>query len=116
MRIDVKGRNVAITDELEAHVRRRARKIDRQVSELAVLEVELHEHRNPSIADAQVAEALLQLKGVTLRASESAPELRAAITACLDDLGAQVGRHRGKRLARRRAPADDGSGEASPAA
>ncbi len=116
MRIDVKGRNVAVTDELEEHVRRRGRKIDRQVSTLAVLEVELHEKRNPSIHDAQVAEATLHLKGTTLRASESATEMRAAITACMDDLGVQVKRHRDKRRARRRARADDGSGEVSPAA
>lgn len=111
MRIDVKGRNVAVTEELREHVGKRCRKIERQVSPLAVLEVELREERNPSIADGQVAEAILHLKGTTLRASESGPEMRGAITACLDDLGVQVKRHRDKRRARRRARAD---GEQAP--
>ena len=40
----------------------------KQVSTLAELEVELMEERNPAIADSQVAEVTLHLKGVTLRA------------------------------------------------
>jgi len=116
VRIDVKGRNVAVTDELREHVVKRCRKIERQLSPLAVLEVELREERNPSIPDGAVAEAVLQVKGTTLRARESGPEMRGAITACLDDLGVQVKRHRDKRRARRRAREEGGSGEVSPAA
>ena len=41
MRIEIKGRNIPVTDELREHVERRFRKIARQVSELAQLEVEL---------------------------------------------------------------------------
>ena len=47
----------------------------RQVSELAELEVELSEERNPAIADSQVAEATLHLKGVTLRARDASPDM-----------------------------------------
>jgi len=49
---------------LREHVVRRFRVIDRQVSELADLEVEVFEERNPAISDSQVAEATLHLKGV----------------------------------------------------
>ena len=45
MQIEVKGRNVAVTDELREHVEKRFRKIDRQVSEFAVLDVELRRRR-----------------------------------------------------------------------
>ena len=38
--------------------------------ELATLDVTLWEERNPAIADSQVAEATLRLKGVTLHAKE----------------------------------------------
>jgi hypothetical protein len=57
MRIDVKGRNLSISDDVRAHVEKRFRAVSRQVSELAVLELELYEERNPSIADRHVAEA-----------------------------------------------------------
>lgn len=116
VRIDVKGRNVAVTDELREHVAKRCRKMERQLSPLAELEVELHEERNPSIADAAVAEAVLHVKGTTLRSCESGPEMRGAITACLDGLAVQVKRHRDKRRARRRAREEGASGEVSPAA
>ncbi len=73
MQIDIKGRNVPVTDELRARLERRCRKVSRQVSEFARLEVEIYEERNPSIADRQVAEATLYLKGVTLRARDASP-------------------------------------------
>ena len=53
MRIAVKGRNTPVTDELREHVEKRFAKIARQVSELAELEIELSEERNPAIADAR---------------------------------------------------------------
>jgi putative sigma-54 modulation protein len=65
MRIEIRGRNVEITDELRGHVNKRFRRVGRQVSELATLDVEVSEERNPSIEDSQVAEATLHLKGLS---------------------------------------------------
>ena len=76
MQIEVKGRNLPVTDELRETVARRFEKVGKQVSELAVLEVELFEERNPANPDSQVAEATLRLKGTTLRARESSRERR----------------------------------------
>ena len=101
MRIEVKGRNVTVTDELKEHVQKRFRKIARQVSELALAEVELSEERNPAIADAQVAECTLHLKGVTLRACDRSPDLLHSINLVADELAVQVKRHRDKRRKRR---------------
>ncbi len=103
MRIDVKGRNLAVPDDVREHVEKRFRKVSRQVSELAVLEVELFEERNPAIADSQIAEATLHLKGVTLRARDSSVDLTRSINLCADELAVQVKRHRDKRRKRREA-------------
>jgi putative sigma-54 modulation protein len=103
MRIEVKGRNLSISEDVRDHVDKRFRKIARQVSELAVLELELFVERNPSIADSQVAEATLHLKGVTLRAQEASGDLVHSINRCADELGVQVKRHRDKRRKRREA-------------
>jgi putative sigma-54 modulation protein len=117
MRIEVKGRNLQVTDELRDHVTRRFRKIARQVSELAELEVELSTERNPAIPDCHVAEATLHLKGVTLRARDSSREIEHAINRISDELGVQVKRHRDKRRKRRESRAASGSfGGVSPAA
>jgi putative sigma-54 modulation protein len=100
MRIEVRGRNTEVTEELRRHVEKRFARIGKQVSDLAVLEVELTEERNPSIADSQVAEATLQLKRVTLRAREASPEMIHSIHEIAEDLRRQVKRHRDKRRKR----------------
>ena len=86
MQIEVKGRNTPITDELREYVEKRFRKVAKQVSELARLEIELKEEKNPAIADNMVAEATLYLKGVTLRAKDDARDLRHAINLCEEEL------------------------------
>ncbi|MBV9003873.1 MAG: ribosome-associated translation inhibitor RaiA [Solirubrobacterales bacterium] len=101
MRIEVKGRNLSVSEDLREHVEKRFRKIARQVSELAELEVEVFEERNPAIADSQVAEATLHLKGVTLRARDASPDVVRSINLCADELAVQVKRHREKRRKRR---------------
>jgi putative sigma-54 modulation protein len=105
MRIEVKGRNLPVSDDLREHVAKRFRKVERQVSELAELEVEVFEERNPAIADSQVAEATLHLKGVTLRARDASPDIVHSINLCADELSIQVKRHRDKRRKRREARA-----------
>jgi putative sigma-54 modulation protein len=100
VRIEVRGRNTEVTDELRGHVEKRFARIGKQVSGLAVLEVELTEERNPSISDSQVAEATLHLKRVTLRAREASPEMLHSIHEIAEDLRRQVKRHREKRRKR----------------
>ncbi|MGN6868237.1 MAG: ribosome hibernation-promoting factor, HPF/YfiA family [Solirubrobacteraceae bacterium] len=101
MRIEVKGRNLPVSEDLREHVAKRFRKVERQVSEFAELEVEVFEERNPAIADNQVAEATLHLKGVTLRARDASPDIVHSISLCADALHIQVKRHRDKRRRRR---------------
>ena len=101
MQIEVKGRNLPVTDELREHVTRRFDKIAKQVSELAVLEIEVSKERNPANPENQVAEATLHLKGVTLRAKDASRDLNHSVNLVADELGRQVKRHRDKRRKRR---------------
>ncbi len=101
MRIQVKGRNIHVSDDVREHVAKRFQKVSKQVSELAELEVELFEERNPAIADDKVAEATLHLKGVTLRARDASGDLLHSINLCAEELAVQVKRHRDKRRKRR---------------
>ena len=123
MQIEVKGRNLPVTDELRECVTRRFQKVEKQVSELAVLEVELYEERNPANPDCQVAEATLHLKGITLRSREASRDLKHSINMISEEMARQVKRHRDKRRARRDArtgasaepPVAEGPGEAAAA-
>jgi ribosome hibernation promoting factor len=101
MQIDIKGRNVPVTDDIRSHVERRLDKVSRQVSELARLEIELLQEPNPRVADSQVAEATLYLKGVTLRARDASPDMTHSLNLVVDELARQVKRHRDKRRRRR---------------
>jgi putative sigma-54 modulation protein len=124
MRIEVKGRNLQVTDELREVVTRRFEKVGKQVSELATLEVELSEERNPANPEHMVAEATLYLKGVTLRAKNASRDSKHSINLVADELSRQVKRHRDKRRKRREsralagqqpAPVSDANGGAAPA-
>jgi putative sigma-54 modulation protein len=99
MRIQLKGRGGATADEeLLSRVEKKLEKVAKQVSPLAELTIELREERGE-----QVAEGALRLKGVTLRASERAPDMGHAVNLLADDLTRQVKKHRDKRRGRREA-------------
>jgi putative sigma-54 modulation protein len=114
MRIEVKGRNVVVGDELRERIQKRCEKVARQVSPLALMDVELSEERNPSIKDGQIAELTLRLKGVTLRSRSAATSMTHAVNEAADDLARQVKRHRDKRRARRSSREVDAPPAASP--
>ena len=100
MRIEIKGRHTEVTDDLREAIEKRFARVGRQVSDLAQLEIELSEERNPSIAYRYVAEATLHLKGVTLRAHEASPDMLHSIHEIAEDVRRQVKRHREKRRRR----------------
>jgi putative sigma-54 modulation protein len=112
VRIEIRGRNAAVTDTLRQEVETRFEKVAKQVSELATLHVELREERSQSLANSKVAEVTLQLKGTTLRVKESSSDLVHAVDRAADKLARQVKRHRDKRRRRReqRAAAADTAG------
>ena len=101
MRIEVRGKNVEVTEELREAVIQRFQRVGKQVSDLAQLDVELYEEKNPRIADRMGAEATLFLKGVTLRAKDASRDLNHSVNLVADELGRQVKRHRDKRRKRR---------------
>jgi putative sigma-54 modulation protein len=102
MRIDIRGRNVEVTDDLREQVAQRFKRIGQQLSPLARIEVVVSEERNPAITDKFVAEATLHVKGVTLHAHEATPEMMHTIHELAEDMRRQVKRHREKRRKRSR--------------
>jgi putative sigma-54 modulation protein len=101
MQIEMKGRNVPVPDDLRRHAERRLRKVSRQVSRLARLEIELLRERNPRVADHEVVEATLYLKGITLRARDASPQMLHSLNLVVEELSRQVKRHRDLRRRRR---------------
>ena len=100
MRIEVRGKNLEVTDELRGAVVQRFERLGKQVSEFATLEVELAEEKNPRISDRMVAEANLGLKGITLHAKEASPDMLHSIHELAEDIRRQVKKHREMRRKR----------------
>jgi putative sigma-54 modulation protein len=99
MQIEVKGRNLQVTDETREYVERRFDKISKQVSEMATLDLEVADENVPG--DPVAAEAVLHLKGTQLRAKEVSKDAKHAINLVAENMERQVKRHRDKRRGRR---------------
>lgn len=101
VRIEIRGRNTAVTDSIRRQVDQQFKKVSKQVPEVVQMELELMEERNPAIADGKVAEATLHVKGTTLRAREASPDLVHSIDLCAEKLARQVKRYLDKRRSHR---------------
>src|SRR5436309_479643 len=81
---------------------RQCAKLSKLVPELAEVEVELSEERNPSNPANQVAEATIWAKGETLRGREATKDMKASIDQLVDKLERQMKRYRERRRHRPR--------------
>src|ERR671910_421337 len=104
MRLQVKGKNVEVTDSLREYAEEKLGKLERQLADPTRVELELAVERNPSISANHVAEATIWTKGPVLRAREASKDHRASIDQLVDKLERQVKRYRDKRRARRGRP------------
>jgi ribosomal subunit interface protein len=101
MRIEIRGRNFEVNDELREQVANRFEGIGKQIPPLSRIEVVVSEEKNPAVADKFVAEAKLHLKGVTLHAHEATPDMIRTVNELAEDLRRPVQRPREKRRKRK---------------
>ena len=100
MRLQVKGKNLEVSDSIRRYAEEKMSKLDRQLHELTQVELELRVEKNPSISANQVAEATIWTKGPTLRAREASTDMKASIDQLTDKLLRQVEHYRAKRSRR----------------
>ena len=112
MRLQVKGRNLDVTDSIRSYAEQKLKKLDKQLNEATEVELELAVEKNPSIAANQIAEATVWTKGPTLRAREASEDMRASIDQLTEKLVRQVRHYRDKRSfrgTRNPVPLDEGA-------
>src|SRR5437764_11717878 len=97
MRLQVKGKNLDVSDSIRSYAEEKLRKLERQLADPTQIELELSVERNPSISANNVAEATIWTKGPVLRARESSADMKASIDQLVDKLERQVNRYRSKR-------------------
>ena len=100
MRLQVKGRNVEVSDSIRRYAEEKLGRLEKQLADPTQVELELALENNPSIANDHVAEATIWTKGPTLRARESSTAFEASIDKLVDKLERQVKRYREKRSRR----------------
>ncbi len=106
MQLQVKGRNLPVTDALFAHAERKLQRLVKILppwDEPPIVELELSVERNPKIAKPQIAELTVRTHGGVLRVRESAEDMYAAIDQAAHKLERQAARYRERRR-RHRAP------------
>src|SRR5579875_3211471 len=103
MELQIKGRNLEVSDTMREFAARKLSKLDRQLRPTTRVELELAVEKNPSVAANQVAEATVWLKGRTLRCREASRDMKASIDELTEKLQRELSELRDKRVAKRRA-------------
>ena len=97
MRLQVKGKNLEVSDSIRSYAEQKLAKRDRQLDEQTRVELELAVERNPSISANHVAEATIWTKGPVLRAREASVDMKASIDQLSEKLARQVKHYRDRR-------------------
>ncbi len=108
MRLQVKGKNVEVSDAIREYAEEKLSKLERQLADPTRVELELAVEKNPSISQNHVAEATIWTKGPVLRAREASADHKASIDQLVEKLERQVKRYREKRRPRRGSSGDAG--------
>jgi putative sigma-54 modulation protein len=108
MQLQVKGRNLEVSEAIRSYAEKKLGKLERQLTNPRV-ELELAVENNPSISNNHVAEATIWTSGPVLRAREASTDMHASIDQLVAKLDRQVRRYRSRgRSRRRRAARADG--------
>jgi len=97
MRLQVKGKNLEVSEPIRRYAEEKLAKLNPQLHELTAVEVELCIEKNPSIAANQIAEATVWTKGPTLRAREASSDMKASIDQLTEKLLRQIDHYHAKR-------------------
>ncbi len=101
MKIQVKGRHVAVTEPLRDYAEEKLAKLhrvlsERHIDEVTRVELELIVEKGHTSADSQVAEATVFTRGPVMRARESSPDMYASIDLVTEKLQRQAKKYHDK--------------------
>jgi putative sigma-54 modulation protein len=97
MRLQLKGKNLELSDSIRSYAEQKLHKLDKQLPDLVQVDLELSTEKNPSIRENQVAEATVFTKGHPLRVRTATSDMRASIDGLIDKLVREVKEYTDKR-------------------
>lgn len=115
MELIIRGRNIEITDAIEAYARKRIARLERFLPTISEAELELAQENTRSRDQRQIAQLTLRMTpGLLLRAEERHADLLAAIDLVVDKMERRIERFKGRREGRMRPEAaESASAEAT---
>jgi putative sigma-54 modulation protein len=95
--VEIYGRNLDITERIQGYVEKKVMKLDRYISNLDEIRVDLAYVKSArSATDRQVAQITLRGKGFILRAEERADDIFTAFDSALSKMQRRIERFKGK--------------------
>lgn len=102
MDVMIRGRNLVVTPRLQEYVEKKVDRLDRYLSTINEVRVDLGVENTRSNADSQVAQFTVHSRKTILRAEARTDDIYASIDASIDKLHRQIERYKGKRDQRAR--------------
>ena len=110
MKLTIQTHNVELTDWLQKYVEKKLGRLDRFLSDIDEIHVELRQEQTRSAADREIAQVTVRSRRTILRAEERSGDMFASIDAVADKLERRIERYKGKNARNsKRAVAQDGS-------
>jgi putative sigma-54 modulation protein len=107
MEIQLNTRNLDLTPRLQEYLDKKVSKLDRYLSDIDEIRVDLAVENTRSNSDRQVAQFTMWAGGTVLRAEERAADMFVAIDSALDKMRRQISRYKKRRQDRRQRGAEE---------
>jgi putative sigma-54 modulation protein len=113
MQLIVQGKGIEITDHLRKYVEKKVNKLDRYLSTISEVRVELSTENTRSYQDRQVAQLTIRTtgKGSIVRAEERTGDIFTSIDMVMDKIKRQIARYKRKRRDKSRSAPPEASAE-----
>ncbi len=102
MDVQIKTKNIRLTDSLEEYIQRRLQKLDKVNERVIDAKLEVRSEKNRTGGEQIVAQLTLATKDTILRAEEKNHDLHTAIDLAVDRMARQIRRFHDKKVFKRR--------------
>lgn len=96
MELNIRGRNMEITDQIRRHVEEKLGQLERHLPSLSLVTVELSSESTRAQRHRIVAQVTMTVGGSILRSEQRASDTKAAINAAADVLSRRIERYKGR--------------------
>ena len=102
MQLQVKGKNLDVSDTIRSYAERKLAKLDKQLHDTTRVEIELAVDHMRTHGERHQPRATVWMKGHTLRARQATRDMKASIDELTEKLLRQVHEERDKRVGKRK--------------